>query len=121
MKTERTKIIDVAAKLAAILASRDITRSLKKLILAARTPEVSLDFKNVEFISRSAAHELLLLQDELAKWPPQAIALSFINTNKDVAAMFQVVASSRISPKKRPSDLHIKTISFDALRSLASI
>jgi anti-anti-sigma regulatory factor len=121
MKKECMKIIDVADKIATIVASRDIAHTLSKLILAVRASEVSLDFKNVEFISRSAAHELLLLQDELAKWVPQAIALSFINTNKHVVDMLKVVASSRISPKKPPSDLHIKTISLDSLRSLASI
>jgi len=121
MRKERTNTITVADKLATIVASRDITHTLKKLILAARAPKVSLDLKNVEFISRSAAHELLLLQDELSRRVSQAIVLSFINTNEHVAAMLKIVASSRISPKKRPSDLHIKTISFDSLRSLASI
>jgi anti-anti-sigma regulatory factor len=121
MKKVRIKLINVADKLATVVASRDITRTLEKLILDARESEVSLDFKNVDFISRSAAHELLMLQEELARRVCQAIQLSFVNTNKHVATMLKVVAASRTSPKKPPSDLHIKTISFDSLRSLASI
>lgn len=121
MRKKSIKVINVAHKLAIIVASRDITHNLKQLVLAARLPKVSLDFQDVEFVSRSAAHELLVLREELSKKSPHAVELSFINTDEHVANMLKIVDSSRISPKKRPSNLHIKKISFDSLRSLASI
>ena len=59
-------VIDVSTTLAPIVGSRDIAHSLRSLILKARSKSVDLDFKNVEFLSRSAAHELLTLKDELS-------------------------------------------------------
>lgn len=50
------KRIDLGKEIAPVLSSRELVRELEKRIADKK---VILDFKNVEFISHSFAHELL--------------------------------------------------------------
>ena len=106
MHEKNTTIINIAETNASIISSRDIIENFKKSIKRAPTINVALDFSSVQFVSRSAAHQLLVIQEEFAhKWRNKKI-VSFINTNDDVTSMLRLVAASRVLPKKK--------IKFDA-------
>jgi len=94
-------IINISVVLAPILGSRDIAHNLKNLILKAKSRSVELNFKDVEFISRSAAHELLTLKDDLSHRFLRKRKISFVNTSNNVAEMLRMVAASRAVPKPR--------------------
>ena len=104
----KNAVINVASVLARIVASRDTAHSLKSLILKARSKSVDLDFKDVEFLSRSAAHELLTLKDDLSHSFLRKKIVSFINTRDNVSEMLKVVASSRAVPKAAVKEYHIE-------------
>lgn len=114
-----TITINIAKSLAPIISSRDVAASLKKLISKSRSIIVDLDFQDVEFVSRSAAHELLLLKDKFTKALLRRKTVNFINTRDDVANMIRVVAASRAVPKSKKEELHIEKVSFDSLSQLA--
>src|SRR4030042_1050018 len=57
--------INIANLLAPIISSRDIIDILEKSIKKTDSRSVNLDFINVKFISRSAAHALLLMKERL--------------------------------------------------------
>ena len=118
--TKTDKItIDVANTLAPIISSRDVASSLKKLISKSRSRSIDLDFQRVEFVSRSAAHELLLLKDKFTRAIFRRKAINFVNTRDDVANMIRVVAASRAVPKPKEEDLHIEKVSIENLSQLA--
>ncbi len=114
MKTEKepTTVIDVAKKLTSIIGSRDIVDFLKKSILEAKTKSVVLDFKNVQFISRSAAHQLLLTKEEVHYHKKE---LSFINTNEEVSEMLRTIAANRALPNPRVPEFKAKIVDIDSL------
>lgn len=57
----------------------------KLKIEAKNLKDINLDFKRIEFVSRSAAHEILKLKSEFEK---DGIFLSFSNQNEFVRRMF---------------------------------
>ena len=93
--------IKIAIVLASIVGSRDVAHNLKAVIEKAKSRHVELDFTDVEFLSRSAAHELLALKDNVAHSFFWKKIVSFVNTSDNVARMFRVVAASRAVPKPR--------------------
>lgn len=103
MKIRSNSTIDMAETLATIISSRDIVDRLNAHIKAISTKQVSLDFKRVEFVSRSAAHELLTIKED---WKRKKLfrdkEINFINTNEEVSTMLRVVASNRAVPKAKP-------------------
>jgi anti-anti-sigma regulatory factor len=110
------KKFDVSRLLASIISSRDTIDILKEAIKKTDTDSVDLDFSNVRFISRSATHALLLMQERLQ--PKKDI--SFINTNKDVSDMLRIVAANRVVSKKRkpafnPKKTNIKSLLKEVL------
>lgn len=106
-------VINAARVLAPIISSRDVIDLLKERVLKADTKSVVLDFRNVEFISRSAAHELLVIQEELRRKNRE---LDFINTNKDVAEMLRVVAANRALPKSEKPQFTPERTDINTLR-----
>jgi len=70
-----------------------------------------LDFVDVKFISRSAAHSLLLLKERLQAKKD----ISFINTNEDVTNMLCVMAANRAVPKKQKPDFNPQIIDINSL------
>jgi anti-anti-sigma regulatory factor len=108
------KTIDVAAIVAPVLASRDLISTLKNEIEKTAAKQVQLDFSNVEFVSRSAAHELLRLKETITAQASK-ISIEFINANDEVARMLRTVASNRAIPKDAPDTSSIKTVSIDDL------
>jgi len=110
--------IDVAKNLATIINSRDIVFSLKRVIAKSWTKAIDLDFNNVEFVSRSAAHELLLLRDSLNSRFFMRKEINFVNANNDVTNMLRIVAASRVAPKPK-EESHIQKTDIDHLSQLA--
>ena len=103
--------ISIADKVAVIVGSRDIVNSLVDIIKMADSSSVELDFKNVEFLSRSAAHEFLLLKEKFAQ--QHNIVLSFTNTPDNIAQMLRIVAANRALPKTKEVSLKFDGISFN--------
>lgn len=113
MKRVINKNINVANVVAPILGSRDIIGDLKKMIIKTRAKRVDLNFKKVQFISRSAAHELLKIKEELFyKYKKE---IRFINAEESVEQMLRVVASSRAIPQREIPKLEMEVISICSL------
>jgi len=115
MEKEPKTVIDVAKNLAEVVASRDITDILKPLIENTDTRLVDLDFKNTSAISRSAAHELLLIKEDLARAIAWKKEISFINTNKDIESMLRVIAANRALPKTEKATPKIQKTDLKSL------
>jgi len=117
MKSEPKITIKVAEVLATILSSRDLIENLKTAVLAADTKSVDLDFSEVEFISRSAAHALLIMKEDLRRRLFNKKEANFINANKNVENMLRMVAANRVLPKKKP-DFHAERVDIKSFASL---
>ncbi len=119
---KKTKMIniDVAKDLAPIVGSRDVVHSLKTTIKKAHAKTVNLDFSAVEFVSRSAAHELLVLKEKLNKSFLRKKVINFINASDNVTEMFRTVAANRALPKLKTKELDIKTVDVNCLSKLAT-
>ncbi len=114
IKTNSKNVISVANFLATIIGSRDVIDLLKPRILQIEDVSVILDFENVDFISRSAAHELLLIKEEVRSKNKE---LTFDNTNKDIAEMLRVVAANRALPKFERPNFNPEKTNIDSLMS----
>ena len=103
--------INIANLLAPIISSRDIIAILEKSIKKTDSRSVNLDFIKVKFISRSAAHALLLMKERLQAKKE----LSFINTNEDITNMLRIVAANRIVPKSQKPRFNPEKTNIDSL------
>ncbi len=112
MEKELTTIIQIAKVLAPIVGSRDVVDLLRTPALNSSTKLVVLSFQDVEFISRSAAHELLLIKEELRLKNKELI---FDNTNKDITEMLRVVAANRALPKTEKPKFTAEKIDINSL------
>ena len=98
MDENKSLTVNVAEMIAPIVGSRDMIEIIRGHIAHSPVEAVYLDFANVSFISRSAAHELLLMQAAMHQKGQQ---LSFINAHPDVAEMIRIVAANRALPQKQ--------------------
>lgn len=112
---EKITTINISKVLVPILGSRDIINDLRQLVIKAPTKRVDLDFRKVQFVSRSAAHELLKLKEELFYRKQDKKEVNFINTKENVAQMLRIVAANRAVPKEEPVKLNIETVNITAL------
>jgi len=103
MKSEAKTTIKIAENIASIISSRDIADILENAISKHKSKKLDLDFSNVEFISRSAAHALLSMKEDLQRRVIKKKEISFINTNEEVEKMFRIIAANRALPKPKPS------------------
>jgi len=106
------KVIKIAEVLAPIMSSRDVVDKLLAPIRKTEIQSVVLDFTDVEFISRSAAHELLLLQEEFHQKHKE---LSFENANKDITQMIRIVAANRALPEHSKPTFKAERVSINSL------
>ncbi len=83
-----------------ILTSRDIVKKYKKIIDNIHNDVVVLDFSNVDFISRSTAHEFLKLKEYYKVKKSKYLEIQ--NINEDISKMFEIVAKSMVIRKKQP-------------------
>ncbi len=105
------KNLIISRLLAPILSSRDVVDILEKIIKKTDTKSVNLDFSDVKFISRSAAHALLLMKERLRTKKD----ISFINTNEDAMNMLRAVAANRIVSKKQKPEFNPEKININSL------
>lgn len=107
------KVLKIAELVSPIISSRDVSRVLKSEIEKVHFQQIDLDFTNVEFISRSAAHQMIEMKEELAN-RDSSKDITFTNTSISVETMLRVVAANRVLPK--PSFRKVnppKVISFE--------
>lgn len=107
--------INVAKFIAPIVSSRDIVERLKYAIKKANTELVDLDFREVEFISRSAAHELLLIKEDFKQNRFCRKNISFVNTNNNIKEMLRIVAANRALPKYRKPEFKAERVNVESL------
>lgn len=100
-------VIHIAKIVAPIVSSRDIAANLKENVARSTASTVHLDFSNVEFVSRSAAHQLLELKESFQHREPKKEVV-FDNASKDVTQMFRIIASNRAMPEKKPRTEPVK-------------
>jgi len=114
--TKQDKIsINVAKLLAPIVGSRDLMPILADAVNKTDARSVNLDFSEVEFISRSAAHALLLMKEDLQrKWVNKKY-ITFANTSENVQEMFRVVAANRAVPRGNEIDIQIEKTDINTL------
>lgn len=114
MKKEAKTVIEVRTVLAPIVGSRDVIDLLKTPILKTDDKSVVLNFNLVEFISRSAAHELLLIKEEVHQNNNKD--LTFENTNKDITEMLRVVAANRALPRTEKPQFNPEKSDINSLK-----
>jgi len=116
MKKIKKVTIKMADVIAPIIGSRDLVDSLEKSVSRAKADLVELDFRKVEFVSRSAAHALLIMKEDfLRKASSSKKDISFVNVNEDIEMMLRTVAANRALPKKKeikfkPEKIDINTL-----------
>lgn len=111
MRKSSKKTVNISREIAPILNSRDVIRELFPAARKIKNKSLILDFKNVRFISRSAAHELVTLKERLAKNRD----IDFINLESEVENMIRLIASNRVAPKKKKVDFDVERVSIEAL------
>lgn len=114
-KDKNLTTINVSKLLAPIISSRDVTDILEDKIKNTDAESVVLNFSNVKFVSRSAAHALALLKEKIETRVTNRKSLSFINANNDVIEMFRIVAANKIYPKNKKPDFNPEKIDINSL------
>jgi len=115
MKNARNTIL-LAKRIAEIISSRDLVREIiKKEILKNKNKIINLDFSDIEFVSRSAAHELISLQNEMKNKFFNQKHINFINTNSSVANMLRIVAANIAIPNRRTPILNLEKTDIQTL------
>ena len=97
--------------IAPMIGSRDVVHALKDVIDQVNVSAFDMDFADVAFVSRSAAHEFLVLKDEMKK---KNIDLQFINAKNEVAEMLRIVAANRAVPRLK-DEPHFERVTLAAL------
>ncbi len=111
---------DMKKIIAPIISSRDSINRLEVIIKRTVFKEVELDFTDIQFISRSATHELLLMKERLANRLFLKKSIVFLNMNVDVFNMIRIVAANRVAPKKHTDDQKSKIVSVEQFLSQKS-
>jgi len=110
MQENKTTKINVAQILSKTISSRDVLVVLIKKISSAKEKIVELDFSEVDFISRSAAHELLKIREDFDRKKIFKKNVMFVNQNKDVSQMLRLVAANFASPQQPKPKLKTKIV-----------
>ncbi|HEX9503025.1 MAG TPA: hypothetical protein VF974_01725 [Patescibacteria group bacterium] len=109
------KLIDVAVLVAPIIGSRDVANQLKHTLDQIDAKSVDLDFAKVDFVSRSAAHALLVMKEDFNRQWLNKKAIHFINTNNDIEQMFKVVATTHVLDKRAKPEFKPQEVDIDFL------
>lgn len=117
---KQSSTILIAQRIAKIVSSRDLVRNLEKEISKKQHNLVELDFTDVEFISRSAAHELLALQEKMRTRRFKKKEVRFINTNEDVKNMLRIVAANKAMPETTKPLIQLEKTDIQSLIKAAS-
>ncbi|MBU4274642.1 hypothetical protein KKE19_02410 [Patescibacteria group bacterium] len=114
-KSQNLTTINIRKLLAPIISSRDVASVLEDEIKKTDTELVFLDFTNIKFISRSAAHSVLLLKEKFESRTLNRKEMSFINADNDVAEMLRAIAANRVLPKKEKPEFNPEKIDILSL------
>jgi anti-anti-sigma regulatory factor len=112
--TKQREKIDISTVLARIISSRDVVDVLKEKIKVIQAEQIDLDFSEVEFVSRSAAHALLELKEFFRNSLSKPKEIFFEKTNSDVTDMLRVVAANKAVPRKK-EEVNLKRINIGSL------
>ena len=100
------KLIDIVPT--KMISSRDIVATFLPIIKKYSKHNIVLNFSKIQFISRSAAHEILRLKSKY-----QNIVLE--NATSEVAGILRTVAASMALPKDTTSKFKPKKTTLKAL------
>ena len=115
-KQDNKTILKMANLFAPIMGSRDITISVvEEAIKKTNTALVVLDFSDIKFISRSVAHALLFIRNNLKRRLFRKKEISFINVNDDVGKMFSIVENNQTYSSQKKPNFNPQKISIDSL------
>ena len=109
--------ISISQDIAPIVSSRDLVRNLEKDIAKKQDSQVNLDFTNVEFISRSAAHEFITLQQRMKAKKFYKKEVLFVNVNEDVKRMLRIIAANKAMPEAPKPKVHLEKTDIQSLMS----
>ena len=115
MTNSPKKVLNIAELVAPIVGSRDAVRALEKIISKEKAESIDLDFRDVEFVSRSATHEFLIMKEALAQKTQSKKTVTFINLEQNVKDMFRAVAANRAAPKSAKPELKLRITSIESL------
>lgn len=112
--------ISIIQKIAKIVSSRDLVKNLEREISKNPYDVVQLDFTNVEFISRSAAHELIILQERMRTKRFKKKEVQFINVSNDLKKMLRIIAANKALPEKSKPKVHLEKTDIQSLMKITS-
>ena len=90
------------------IKSRDAVRSFFNHLEEAN--EVTVNFSKIEFLSRTAAHELLLIQEKLSS---KGVDVSFLNVDPEINKMLELVKKSK-GREKKAGFRFVKWLNFES-------
>ena len=102
---ERIKHIDFSGLDS--LKSRSAVRSFFQI--SGNVETVKVDFAKIEFLSRTAAHEILVMQNSLSS---KGVDISFLNVGTQVNQMLELVKKS-LGKEKQAGFRFVKWLNFE--------
>lgn len=111
-KITKTRL-NLAEKLAPSISTRVAVQSLRNELVASPFTRIVLDFKKVESISRSAAHEIVMMVSDLTNLFQKKITIE--NTTASVAVVFSAVTNQSTQSKPKERQISGKTIDYEKL------
>jgi len=98
------------------ILSRDVVRSiLEQEIQAMDSKIIFLDLSKIEFISRSAAHELLKMKERFEYNSNNKKEIIFKDLSPGVAAMIRIVAANKAYSVNREAEFKPKRVNIGDL------
>ena len=108
---KQTKKIKVADLISKTINSRDVVNLLEEEIKKQEISFIKLDFEGVEFISRSAAHALLMVIDRLES---RGFSIELVNRGEDLFKMMKVVSKKNKTTISR-KNIEYKKVDLESL------
>lgn len=110
------KTINLIEYLPSSISSREIVKDfLEKMIKKINNETIYLNFSKIEFISRSAAHELLKMKERIENNDETPKEVIFTEMDENVASMIRVVAANKAynpaeKPEFKPKEINIREL-----------
>lgn len=108
--------IDLAEALAPTISTRVAIQAFKNRLREVPSFRIELDFANVESISRSAAHELVVTRFDLTNVDHKTV--DFTHMNSVVTDVFSTVTDNAINTKQKDRQISDKRVAFEAFNSI---
>lgn len=108
------KTINISTLLSSEIHSRNQAKMILEQINTINDKKIQLNFKNVNFISRSFADELCEVISIVSKDNKE---VTFINRNSEITNILTIITKSRTLTKKNNSDS--STYQFNNISSLS--